>query len=196
MNAPRILILDNYDSFTYNLVQIVEEWGSVPFDICKNDQIGLEEVANYSKILLSPGPGLPKSSGILLELIRQYADKKDILGVCLGHQAIAEVFGATLIPSPRIYHGEQVEVTVIDKGESIFSSLPPRFLAGRYHSWEVYLESLLGNLIPTAIADDGSLMAFRHEKYQITGVQFHPESVMTPFGQRIIQNWLDRPFSL
>lgn len=190
----RILIFDNYDSFTYNLVQVVENIINDKADVFRNDKISLEQVAGYDKIILSPGPGLPKESGIMPELIREYAGVKPILGVCLGHQAIAECFGGKLINLPRVFHGVATKVKVLHPHEeypgSLFRSLPNEFEAGRYHSWLVDTEGFPRELEITAKDENGQIMALRHKNYNLQGVQFHPESILTPLGGKMIENWL------
>jgi len=183
-----LLIVDNYDSFTYNLVQIVREAGATPL-VVKNDKIDLKRVDGFSKILLSPGPGLPRDAGQTLELIERFRARR-ILGVCLGHQAIAEMFGARLINLERIYHGKQTPLTICDSDEELFAELPTQFNVVRYHSWSVDPSSLPDELIVTATGPDETIMALRHRELDIRGVQFHPESALTEHGPRIIQNWL------
>jgi anthranilate synthase component II len=185
----KILVLDNYDSFTYNLVHIIRELG-FEMDIFRNDKIGLEEVAKYEKILLSPGPGVPDEAGILKQIISEFGPSKSILGVCLGHQAIAEVYGATLFNLPTVLHGVTSRVRVAQHSEKLFKGLPERFNATHYHSWAVVPESINGDLKVTAVNDEGLVMAISHQKFDVRGVQFHPESVMTEFGKKLIGNWL------
>ena len=182
------LLLDNYDSFTYNLRHILLELG-VATDVRRNDKISLEEVAVYDKILLSPGPGIPSEAGILLPLIKKYASSKSILGVCLGEQAIGEVFGAKLLNLKEVYHGVCSDIRVLVK-EPIFEGLYPGFRAGRYHSWVVSDDEFPACLEVTAVdAEAGTIMGIRHRQYDVRGVQFHPESVLTPQGKKIIENW-------
>ncbi len=183
----KCLIIDNYDSFTYNLVHLVKELGVEP-DVIRNDKFTLEEIATYDKIILSPGPGVPDEAGLLKEAIRKYAASKSIFGVCLGQQAIAEVFGGDLINLEKVYHGVESEIEVT-KEDYIFSGLPQKFKAGRYHSWVVN-PKLAPDLEIIAIEENGQVMALRHKKYDVRGVQFHPESIMTPEGKKIIQNFL------
>lgn len=186
----RLLILDNYDSFTYNLVQLVEQIGGWDFDIKKNDDIHLKEVDNYQKILLSPGPGLPSEAGIMPELLNHYASKKSILGVCLGHHAIAEAFGGKLYNFSQPVHGIQRKVTLIEE-DSLFDGITEPFVVGLYHSWAVQQENFPKDLIITAMSEKGVIMALRHRVYDVKGVQFHPESMMTSFGKQMIENWLN-----
>ncbi len=184
----KILMLDNYDSFTYNLVHIFEALG-VDVDVFRNDKITLEAVNQYDNIVLSPGPGLPKEAGILIPLIEQYAPTKKILGVCLGHQAIGEVFGGTLVNMNQVVHGK-AKATKIIAEDIVFNGLPEVFETGRYHSWVIEKESIKAPIEITAIDEDGFVMAIQHKNYNLHGVQFHPESVMTPLGKKMMENWL------
>ena len=186
----KILLFDNYDSFTYNLFHAVNELGYHDIDVRRNDRISLEEVAQYDKILLSPGPGIPQESGILLPLIRRYAAEKNILGVCLGEQAIGEAFGARLENLENVYHGVQTPIRVV-ADDLLFRGMESPFLAGRYHSWVVSREEFPEELEVTAEDEDGQIMALRHRSYRVRGIQFHPESVLTPQGMLIIRNWLE-----
>ncbi len=186
----KLLIFDNYDSFTYNIVHAVRELGIEP-DVRRNDCITLPEVAAYDKIIISPGPGIPSEAGILPELLKRYAPEKPILGVCLGEQAIGECFGAKLENLSRVYHGIRSEISII-KPDYIFEGLPDRIEVGRYHSWVVSRENLPDCLEVTAVSDDGNIMALRHTAYDVRGVQFHPESILTPDGMTIISNWIKR----
>jgi anthranilate synthase component 2 len=185
----KILVLDNYDSFTYNLVHIIRALG-YPMDIFRNDKIAVEDVNKYDKILLSPGPGVPDEAGIMKQLIDRYGPTKSILGVCLGHQGIGEVYGASLFNIPKVLHGVTSMVEVKDEDEYIFKGVSRKFQATHYHSWAVVPESMKGALKVTAVNDEGLIMGLRHEKYDVKGVQFHPESIMTPEGPKIIENWL------
>ena len=184
----KLLILDNYDSFTYNIVHAVRELGVEPA-VRRNDKITLDEVDNFDKIIISPGPGIPSEAGILPQLLERYAGSKPILGVCLGHQAIGDCFGAKLRNLPEVYHGikSQISITVPDY---IFAGLPDRIDVGRYHSWVVDKNNLPDCLEVTAVSDDGEIMAMRHRTLDVRGVQFHPESILTPMGLTIIDNWL------
>lgn len=186
----KILIFDNYDSFTYNLVHLVKELGYTDVDVYRNDKISLEDIARYDKIILSPGPGIPSESGLLLPLIKEYAGKKPILGVCLGHQAIGETFGAKLTNLEDVYHGVATRVKII-KPHYIFDGLNPEIEVGRYHSWIVNSQDLPDCLEITATDKNGQIMALKHKEYDIHGVQFHPESVLTPMGKEIIRNFLN-----
>lgn len=187
----KILILDNYDSFTYNLVQYIEELTGERPQVKKNDEITLEEVGQYDKILLSPGPGLPKEAGILLDLIKAYASTKSILGVCLGLQAIGEAFGGKLENLNEVYHGMTTPVEILVKGEPIFKGLPELIEVGRYHSWVVSNKKVPAELEITAVDANGQIMAMTHKKYDVRGVQFHPESIMTKEGMKMLENWLN-----
>lgn len=185
----KILLLDNYDSFTFNLVHIVKELG-YEIDVVRNDKIALEAVDAYDKILLSPGPGIPEEAGILLPLIERYAPTKSILGVCLGEQAIGQVFGAKLINLQEVYHGISSVIDVV-ADEPLFKGMGNPFMGGRYHSWVVNPENLPECLEVTAFERESrQIMALRHKEYDVKGIQFHPESVLTPNGKTIIENWL------
>ncbi len=184
----KIVIIDNYDSFTYNLSHLLKELGA-EVDVVRNDKFELKDLEQYDKIVLSPGPGIPSEAGLLLDVIRTYAGCKPILGVCLGHQAIGEVFGASLENLKEVYHGVQTEGTQLGN-DYIFEGLPERVMMGRYHSWVVAKDSVPECLEVTAMSDDGEIMAMRHRQYDIHGIQFHPESVLTPEGKTIVGNFL------
>lgn len=185
----KILVLDNYDSFTFNLVQYIQELLEQEVTVCRNDAITLEEVEAYDAIVLSPGPGLPADAGIMPELIKRYAPDKPILGVCLGHQAIGEAFGARLHNLKEVYHGIETPITRIVEDAALFEGLPEHFPAGRYHSWVVQKDSLPDGLEVTAVDDRGEIMAMRHREYNVRGMQFHPESIMTPDGKQMLANF-------
>ena len=186
----RILIIDNYDSFTYNLVHLVNEIG-LQCEVWRNDKFNISDVDAYDRIILSPGPGIPSEAGLLLEVIEKYAASKSIFGVCLGQQAIAEVFGGKLYNLPQPMHGIATPIKVTDKQERLFTGLPETFKVGRYHSWVVDGNALPDCLAVTAIDEaDNSLMALTHKEYDVRGVQFHPESILTEFGKEMMQNWL------
>ncbi len=188
----RIIIIDNYDSFTYNLYHLVEAV-LTPVDtvsVCRNDAIGLGELINYDKIILSPGPGLPHEAGITCDVIKEYGQKKSILGVCLGHQAIGEVFGAELQNLENVMHGKQIDTYITDPFDLLFKDIPVTFQSGRYHSWVIKKDTLPVSLSVTAVDNYGQIMAIRHKQYNIRGVQFHPESVMTSRGVGILKNWI------
>ncbi|MGB1204911.1 MAG: anthranilate synthase component II [Chitinophagales bacterium] len=186
----KILVLDNYDSFTYNLVHYITNVTQKDIDVFFNDKIELQQIAAYDKILLSPGPGLPHEAGILNPLIEKYATTKSILGVCLGLQAITEVFGGTLQNLEKVYHGVASNVHVISKNELLFKNIPSNFRAGRYHSWIAHKKNLPKCLEITAEDENGQIMALRHQAYDLRAVQFHPESILTEYGQDMIYNWL------
>lgn len=226
----KILVFDNYDSFTYNLVHLVEKILHQKVDVYRNDQIPLEKVKDYDKIILSPGPGIPEEAGLLLPLIKEYAPTKSILGVCLGHQAIGEAFGGKLVNLSKVYHGVATKIAVVDRQSSIvngeapdvhnedlravsrltsfdenitsetssaikqplFAGLPKEFTVGRYHSWVVSEEGFPAELEITARDEGGMIMGLQHKTYDVQGVQFHPESVLTPDGELIMRNWLTR----
>lgn len=185
----KTLVLDNYDSFTYNLVHIIRELeGDENLEVHRNDQIALADVAKYDRILLSPGPGLPTESGILMDTIKTYAADKNILGVCLGHQAIAEVYGGELYNLPTVLHGIATNVNV-KEGDALFKDIPNSFQICRYHSWAVNPKKT-GDIKVIAVDDNDEVMALVHPKYSVRGVQFHPESILTENGMKIIENWI------
>jgi anthranilate synthase component 2 len=205
----KILVFDNYDSFTYNLVHLVEKITHTKVDVFRNDQIALEKIKEYDKIILSPGPGIPTEAGLLLPLIKEYAATKSILGVCLGHQAIGEAFGGTLINLSTVYHGVAMPVNIVNNQSStvntkkqnssftihqspnLYTNLPERFDVGRYHSWVISDKNFPEDLEIIALDDNDYIMGLRHKKYDVQGVQFHPESVLTPSGETIMRNWLN-----
>lgn len=188
----KILILDNYDSFTYNLVQYVKEITGTRPDVMRNDKISLNAVDAYDFIILSPGPGLPHEAGIMIDLIKRYAPTKKIFGVCLGHQAIAEAFGAELFNLPKVYHGVATPIKITDSSDLVFKSCPHEVLVGRYHSWAVVKENLPSELKITAVDEQGVIMALSHKTFDVKGVQFHPESIMTAYGKQMLQNFIVR----
>lgn len=186
----KILVFDNYDSFTYNLVQLIREIAAdAKVEVFRNDEIPLEDVKAYDKILLSPGPGIPSESGLLLPLIKEYAATKSIFGVCLGQQAIGESFGGSLSNLSKVYHGIATPLHLTNPS-TLFEGLPNTFSVGRYHSWVVNEKDLPSDLIITSKDDDGYIMSLEHKTYDVKGVQYHPESVLTPDGAKIISNWL------
>ncbi|PUZ30413.1 anthranilate synthase component 2 [Chitinophaga costaii] len=185
-----ILVFDNYDSFTYNLVHLVEKITHQKVTVIRNDEIPLEQVKEYDKIILSPGPGIPEEAGLLLPLIKTYAPTKSIFGVCLGLQAIGQAFGGNLINLTDVYHGVATDINVTNRAGRLFNELPDRFAVGRYHSWVVDEKSLPTELTVTARDDEQFVMALQHTRYDVSGVQFHPESVLTPNGEQILRNWL------
>ena len=186
----KIVIIDNYDSFTYNLSHLIKEIGA-EVTVIRNDQFTLNQLERFDKIVLSPGPGIPSEAGLLLDVIKTYKGRKPILGVCLGHQAIGEVFGGTLENLSDVFHGVATEGTQFSN-DYIFDSLPKRITMGRYHSWVVSRENFPTCLEVTAVSDEGQIMALKHKNYDIHGIQFHPESVLTPEGKTILRNFIDR----
>ncbi len=184
----KIVIIDNYDSFTYNLSHLVKELGA-EVTVVRNDQFELADLEPYSKIILSPGPGIPSEAGLLLDVIRTYAGRKPILGVCLGHQAIGEAFGGKLENLSDVFHGVATPCHII-ADDPIFSGIERDITIGRYHSWVVAREGLPDCLEVTAVSDEGQIMALRHREFNVRGIQFHPESVLTPDGRRMLQNWM------
>lgn len=185
----KILVLDNYDSFVYNLVHYIKQLGYEDVDVYRNDKITLEEVAKYDKILLSPGPGIPEEAGIMIDLIKKYANSKSILGVCLGHQAIAEAFGSELENMDEVLHGIGDTMIVVED-DVIYNELPQEFEVGRYHSWQVKKDSLGDVFKLTGKDNKGNVMSMRHKSLDVVGVQYHPESVLTEYGLKIVENWL------
>ena len=188
----KIAIIDNYDSFTYNLYHLVHELGA-EVTVLRNDGFKLDELEKFDKILLSPGPGVPEEAGLLLDVIRTYSGKKPILGVCLGEQAIAEAFGGSIVNLNEVYHGIQSNVEVVGD-DYLFEGLPLEFPVGRYHSWVVSQEDIPASLTITAVSKEGHIMAIRHKVYDVHGIQFHPESVLTPHGKQMIANWMKHFF--
>ncbi|SEC83972.1 anthranilate synthase component 2 [Tenacibaculum sp. MAR_2009_124] len=186
----KILILDNYDSFTYNLVHMVEKITDTYPDVYRNDEISLEDVGRYDLIILSPGPGIPNEAGILKEVIRTYAGKLPIFGVCLGLQAITEVFGGKIMNMNEVFHGVATDMKVLEKEAIIFKDIPQTFPAARYHSWIASKEDLPESLEVTAIDEDGGIMAVRHREFHISAVQFHPESILTEVGEQLVRNFI------
>ena len=182
----KTVIIDNYDSFTYNLAHLVKELGA-EVDVLRNDKFELEELEKYDKIILSPGPGIPEEAGLLLEVIRTYAGRKPMLGVCLGEQAIGQVFGGKLTNLSEVFHGIQTNVKIKNK-DYIFDGLPTEIPVGRYHSWVVDADGFPEELVVTAISPEGQIMALKHREYDVHGIQFHPESVLTPDGKQIVGN--------
>ena len=185
----KIVIIDNYDSFTYNLAHLVKSLGA-EVTVLRNDRFAMEELEAFDKIILSPGPGIPSEAGLLLDVIRTYAGRKPMLGVCLGHQAIGEVFGARLENLRDVFHGVATEGRQFGTAP-LFRGLPERIVMGRYHSWVVSREGFPDCLEITAVSDEGQIMALRHREFDIHGIQFHPESVLTPDGADILRNWLN-----
>lgn len=188
----KILLLDNYDSFTYNLLHCLNNIGNFSIDVIRNDKIALETINKYDKILLSPGPGIPDEAGIMKDLIKCYGHTKSILGICLGHQAIAEVYGGTLKNLCDVKHGVSDKIFIKDTNDPLYKHMSDKtFIAGRYHSWIVDKSSLPLDLIITAEDKEGNIMSLRHKEYNVYGVQYHPESIMTPLGTTILRNWIE-----
>ncbi len=188
-NKMKIVVIDNYDSFTYNLVHYLEDLNAT-VTVFRNDEFELEELEQFDKILLSPGPGIPDEAGLLKEVIKKYAPTKSILGVCLGQQAIGEVFGGNLINLEKVYHGIATNVTNIVQ-DTLFTDIPKNIEVGRYHSWVVSPENFPDSLEITSVDSNGQIMSLRHKTYDVKGVQYHPESVLTPHGKKILENWLN-----
>lgn len=188
----KLLVLDNYDSFTFNLVHLLREIGGRDIEVFRNDKISVDAVAAYDEIVLSPGPGIPLEAGIMPELVKRYAPDKKILGICLGHQCIGEVFGATLTNLEAPFHGVATDCRIIDANEPVFNGLRSEFKIGRYHSWCVARDGFPSTLKITAEDSTGEIMGLRHERYNVVGLQFHPESVLTPEGKTIVENWISR----
>jgi len=185
-----VLIIDNYDSFTYNLVNILRKGSKPEFVLAKNDMLDLRVVAGFDKILFSPGPDIPRKGDIMWQVLDRYNDSKNILGVCLGFQAIGLYFGARLFNLPRVVHGQSRSIEILDSNTQFFKNIPSPFKGGLYHSWGISREAFPESLTVTAQSPDGQIMALQHKKYKISGVQFHPESMMTPAGEQMIENWL------
>jgi anthranilate synthase component 2 len=184
----KIFILDNYDSFTYNLVHIIEQFATKVV-VKRNSECDISEIKNFDKIVFSPGPGLPSDIPIMHEIINNYKESKSILGVCLGHQSIAEYFGGSIFNMPEVNHGREFETTII-KDDYIFRNIPKTFFSGRYHSWLVNPDNIPNTLEITSIDSKNQIMSLRHKNYDIRGVQFHPESIMTKYGKEILKNWV------
>ena len=185
----KIVVIDNYDSFTYNLVHYLEDLGAT-VTVFRNDEFELKELEVFDKIVLSPGPGIPDEAGLLKEVIKMYAKTKSILGICLGLQAIGEVFGGTLINLEKVYHGVASKITIIEN-DAIFTNLPNEIEVGRYHSWVISNDNFPQNLIITSVDENKQIMSVKHSVYDVRGVQFHPESILTPDGKKILENWLN-----
>ena len=186
----KILVIDNYDSFTYNLVHYLEDL-NCEVTVFRNDEFDIDEVKKFDKILLSPGPGIPDEAGLLKEVIKVYSPSKSILGVCLGQQAIGEVFGGTLVNLEKVYHGVATNVTILVDDETLFEGLEKQIEVGRYHSWVINSEGFPENLEITSTDENGQIMSIRHKKFDVKGVQFHPESVLTPHGKKMLENWVN-----
>lgn len=184
----KIVVIDNYDSFTYNLVHYLEDLGAT-VTVFRNDEFELKELEVFDKIVLSPGPGIPDEAGLLKEVIKTYAKTKSILGICLGMQAIGEVFGGTLTNLEKVYHGVASKITIIEN-DTIFNNLPNEIEVGRYHSWVISNDNFPQNLIITSLDENNQIMSIKHSVYDVRGVQFHPESILTPEGKKILENWI------
>lgn len=185
-----ILLLDNYDSFTYNLLHYIEGVSNQKVDVFRNDKISLIDVEKYDTIILSPGPGLPKDAGLLIEIIEHYSSSKKILGVCLGMQAIGEVFGGVLVNLQKVYHGVATKLEIIDAADLLFKDIPTKINVGRYHSWVIDGNDFPRDLKITSVDEQGQVMSFKHKTYKVHGVQFHPESILTEYGKEMIANFL------
>jgi anthranilate synthase component 2 len=185
----KVLVIDNYDSFTYNLVHYLEDL-NCKVEVFRNDEFDLDEVGKFDKMLLSPGPGIPDDAGLLKAVISKFAPSKSILGICLGQQAIAEVFGGPLFNLEKVYHGVASTIKIMDDNETLFEGLGKEFKVGRYHSWVVSKEDFPSELTITSIDELGNIMSLRHNSFDVKGVQFHPESILTPNGKAILANWL------
>ena len=186
----KILVIDNYDSFVYNLVHYLEDLDCKVI-VRRNNEIDLEEIEAFDRILLSPGPGIPSEAGLLNDIVSKFAPTKSILGVCLGQQAIGEVFGAKLRNLNQVFHGVATPIEIIENEDTIFKNLPRKLEVGRYHSWVI--QDLPNSIIPTSYDENGQVMSIRHRDYQVYGVQFHPESVLTPQGKEMLKNWIEIP---
>jgi anthranilate synthase component 2 len=186
----KILVIDNYDSFTYNLVHYIEKLTGKRVDVFRNDEISVDDAGKYDKILLSPGPGIPIEAGIILDLIKKYGPTKSIFGVCLGHQAIGEAYGGMLTNLDNVYHGIASEIEVLEPSDPLYAGLPKKFNVGRYHSWVVAKENLPPCFTITSVDEHGLIMGISHKDYDVKGVQYHPESVLTEHGLKIMENWL------
>ena len=188
-SMKKMVLIDNYDSFTFNLVHYLEEL-NCDVVVLRNDEFEIEELQKFDAIILSPGPGIPSESGLLLEVIKTYASTKKILGICLGHQAIGEVFGATLLNLDTVFHGVSTKINITDTTETLFSNLPQQIEVGRYHSWAINPANFPEVLEVTSISENGEIMSIKHKNFNVKGVQFHPESILTPSGKTILSNWI------
>ena len=191
MQMQKVLIIDNYDSFTFNLVHYLEDLNAA-VTVFRNDEFELTEIEAFDKIILSPGPGIPDEAGLLKEVIKTFASTKSILGVCLGHQAIAEVFNSELINLKSTLHGISSKVNILDKTETLFTGLPNQIEVGHYHSWVVNPDTISEEIVVTSVDSDNNIMSLRHIEFNVKGIQFHPESILTPFGKTILKNWLNK----
>jgi len=187
----KVLIIDNYDSFTYNLAQIIEQYGIFDYKIVKPGILDIKQVNDVQKVLISPGPGLPRDYPNLFRFLELYSSTKSILGVCLGHQAIAEFFGAGLVNLNKVYHGVSKKVKILSNEDYLFKNIPDGFEGGLYHSWAVSEENFPKDMAITSKANDGTIMSVSHKRFDVKGIQFHPESIMTEYGKQIIRNWIE-----
>lgn len=185
----KILVIDNYDSFTYNLVHYLQDL-DCDVTVKRNDKLTLDEVNNFEKILLSPGPGVPDEAGLLKPIIKQYGSSKSILGICLGQQAIAEVFGGSIENLKHVYHGVSTEIKLTNADDKLYNGLPNKLEVGRYHSW-VVSKNLPNDLIATSVDENGEIMSLKHKDFDVRAVQYHPESILTPHGKKILKNWVE-----
>ncbi|MTG98747.1 MULTISPECIES: anthranilate synthase component II [Myroides] len=188
----QIIIIDNHDSFTYNLYQLFDEHPDCDVTVVQNDQINLDAISSFDQIVFSPGPDIPQKSPIMYQVLEKYKETKPILGICLGHQAIGDYFGATLFNLPDVLHGQQRSLCILDSGELLFRGVANNSTVGLYHSWALAAESIPPELIVTAVSTDGIIMGIRHQEYNIRGIQFHPESFMTEQGAMMIKNWIEQ----
>jgi len=188
-SIKKVLVIDNYDSFTYNLVHYLKDL-NVEVDVKRNDKLTLKDVEPYNLLLLSPGPGLPKDAGLLMEIIKKYAPTKKILGVCLGQQAIAEVFGGELRNLEQVHHGVSSKITQLNNDDVLYKDIPKVLEVGRYHSW-VVAEKVPDCLEVTSVDENGEIMSLKHKTYDVRGVQYHPESILTPLGKQLLKNWIN-----
>lgn len=186
----KILLIDNFDSFTHNIEHLITKIG---FEVktLRNNEIYLDDIENYKKIIISPGPGLPSETNLIIDVIRKFHKTKSILGICLGHQAISEAFQGKLKNLSKVYHGVSSEITILDSEEKLFKKLPKNINVARYHSWAIDENCIGNNLKVTSISEDGNIMSIKHEFYDVQGIQFHPESILTPLGEQIMRNWLE-----
>nr|WP_297309427.1 aminodeoxychorismate/anthranilate synthase component II [uncultured Flavobacterium sp.] len=186
----KILLIDNFDSFTHNIKHLIIKLG-FEVETIRNNEFSIDYIENYEKIIISPGPGLPDEANLIIDIIQKYHKNKSILGICLGHQAIAMAFNGRLKNLSKVYHGVSSEITILDNDEILFKNLPKKFDVARYHSWAIDENNLSEDLKITAISNDGTIMAVKHKTFDVRGIQFHPESILTPFGEEIMKNWLD-----
>lgn len=187
----KILLIDNFDSFTHNIEHLITKLG-YEVETLRNNDFSIEYINNFEKIIISPGPGLPSESNQIIEVVQQYCKNKSILGICLGHQAISLAFQGNLKNLSQVYHGVSSEITILDSDEKIFTNLPKNIEVGRYHSWAIDENNIGNGLKVTSISEEGTIMSIKHELFDVVGIQFHPESILTPHGEQIIKNWLEK----